>query len=71
MVHNHAEMDYPSLTDSQMSGRSSLVHLPHLTGPKSRTVSRLEDSATQTQVEESFFSENKDNGEVNELKLIF
>lgn len=71
MVHNHAEMDYPSLTDSQMSGRSSMVHLPHLTGPKSRTVSRLEDSATQTQVEESFFSENKDNGEVNELKLIF
>ncbi len=65
MVHNHAEMDYP--TDSQMSGRSSMVHLPHLAGHKSRTVSRLEDSATQTQVEESFFSENKDNAEVMDV----
>nr|CAH0106892.1 unnamed protein product [Daphnia galeata] len=63
MVHNHAEMmDYP--TDSQMSGRSSMIHLPHLAGTKSRTVSRLEDSATQTQVEESFFSENKDGAEM-------
>lgn len=63
VVHNHAEMmDYP--TDSQMSGRSSMIHLPHLAGHKSRTVSRLEDSATQTQVEESFFSENRDGAEV-------
>lgn len=60
LVHHNADMDYPCLTDSQMSGRSSMIHLPQLTGHKSRTVSRLEDSATQTQVEESFFSENKD-----------
>jgi hypothetical protein len=53
MVHNNAEMmDNPN--DSQMSGRSSMVQLPHLAGHKSRTVSRLEDSATQTQVENIF-----------------
>ena len=53
MVHNNAEMmDNPN--DSQMSGRSSMVQLPHLAGDKSRTVSRLEDSATQTQVENIF-----------------
>ena len=70
MVHNHAEMmDYP--TDSQMSGRSSMIHLPHLAGTKSRTVSRLEDSATQTQVEESFFSENKDGAEVDICRIKF
>lgn len=68
-VHQHADGDYPaSLPDSQISG--STMHLPQLNGqfnhftmaPRSRTVSRLEDSATQTQVEESFFSEhnNKD-----------
>jgi hypothetical protein len=31
-----------------------MVQLPHLAGHKSRTVSRLEDSATQTQVENIF-----------------
>jgi hypothetical protein len=70
IVHNNAEMmDYP--TDSQMSGRSSMVQLPHLAGHKSRTVCRLEDSATQTQVEESFFSENKDGAEVVPFKTEF
>jgi hypothetical protein len=69
MVHNNAEMmDNPN--DSQMSGQSSMVQLPHLAGHKSRTVSRLEDSATQTQVEESFFSENKDETEVPLLNRI-
>jgi hypothetical protein len=53
-----------------MSGQSSMVQLPHLAGHKSRTVSRLEDSATQTQVEESFFSENKDETEVPLLNRI-
>jgi hypothetical protein len=48
-----------------------MVQLPHLAGHKSRTVSRLEDSATQTQVEESFFSENKDGTEVPLLKQNF
>ena len=70
MVHNHAEMmDYP--TDSQMSGRSSMIHLPHLAGTKSRTVSRLEDSATQTQVEDSFYSENRDGAEVGICRINF
>ena len=48
-----------------------MVQLPHLAGHKSRTVSRLEDSATQTQVEESFFSENKDGTEVVPFKTEF
>lgn len=48
-----------------------MIHLPHLAGHKSRTVSRLEDSATQTQVEESFFSENRDGAEVNSFFFNF
>ena len=58
--------DHPSLSDSQLSSRSSMAQLPHLTESKSRTESQLEDSATETQLEESsFFSENKDIEEVN------
>jgi hypothetical protein len=51
--------DYPSMTDSQLSTMSSVLHAPQFK-PILRSYSRLEDSSTQTQVEESFYGECKD-----------
>ena len=50
--------DLPSLTDGQLSPLSAM-HAPHVK-PTMRSFSRLEDSSTQTQVEDNFFSESKD-----------
>ena len=47
------------MTDSQLSTMSSVLHAPQFK-PILRSYSRLEDSSTQTQVEESFYGECKD-----------
>ncbi len=56
--------DYPCMTDSQMSTKSSVVHAPQFK-PVLRTISRLEDSSTQTQVEESYYAEHSKDVQVN------